>query len=33
VAVQHWLRADSPEPMERLLPEALSLLAAGLPTP
>jgi AcrR family transcriptional regulator len=33
VAVQHFLRADPPVPMERLLPDALAQLAAGLPAP
>jgi AcrR family transcriptional regulator len=33
VAMQHWLRADPPVPMEPLLTEALAQLAAGLPTP
>jgi AcrR family transcriptional regulator len=30
---QHWLRADPPVGMERLLMEAFDQLAAGLPTP
>jgi AcrR family transcriptional regulator len=33
VAMQHWLRADPPVGIERLLSEALAQLAAGLPTP
>jgi AcrR family transcriptional regulator len=33
VAMHHWLRADPPVEMERLLSEALAQLAAGLPTP
>lgn len=33
VAMQHWLRADAPVPMDRLLTEALAQFAAGLPTP
>ena len=32
-ATQHFLRADPPVPMERLLPDALAQLAAGLPAP
>jgi AcrR family transcriptional regulator len=31
--IQHWLRADPPVPMDRLLTEAIAQLAAGLPTP
>jgi hypothetical protein len=30
---QHWLRADQPVELERLLIEAIDRLAAGLPTP
>ncbi|WP_236794191.1 TetR family transcriptional regulator [Amycolatopsis sp. GM8] len=33
VATTHHLRTDPPEPVERLLPEALAQLAAGLPAP
>ena len=33
VATAHYLRADPPVPMDRLLTDALAQLAAGLPTP
>jgi len=33
VATQHWLHADPPVGIDRLLIEALDRLAAGLPTP
>jgi len=33
VAVQHFLRADPPVPMDQLLRDALAQVAAGLPTP
>ncbi|GHJ07303.1 TetR family transcriptional regulator [Micromonospora humidisoli] len=32
-AIRHYLRADPPVPMQRLLPDALAQLAAGLPAP
>ncbi|MFV2017690.1 TetR family transcriptional regulator [Micromonospora sp. LOL_023] len=32
-AIRHFVYADPPVPMEQLLPEALSRLAAGLPVP
>ncbi|MFI2711720.1 TetR family transcriptional regulator [Micromonospora sp. NPDC018662] len=32
-AMRHFLRAERPEPMERLLSDALAQLAAGLPPP
>lgn len=32
-ATQHFLHADPPQPMEQILAEALSCLAAGLPEP
>lgn len=32
-AIRHFLRADPPVAMERLLPDALTQLAAGLPVP
>lgn len=32
-AIRHFLHADEPAPMERLIPGALAQLAAGLPAP
>jgi AcrR family transcriptional regulator len=33
VATRHWLRADPPVGMDQIITEALTRLAAGLPTP